>query len=470
MRSPSSAPEIASEVADRLHLPGPWEVFAERIRRFEIHFNGREIELTRGPLALDGYGIRRFFTREGRTQIGFQASTDRSDAGITSVVNEAEALSKFSDHPSKRVELPTKPPTLASEVEIVDRALWDRPSEALREHVERLLGAFDGKKQVVPSFGSVRATLAETSFANSAGLRYAYPQTTVEFELAVKAFGGPEGRPPGEYWVNETGRRLETSRVVGEVDRWCRFAEDVRRAVPPPTGEIPVVLPATMVQTILPIVIGSRFTGGARIRGIAPASGSAVGAESLTIRDEGRFPWGVSSAPVDDEGGTHQPRTLVDHGIAKDLLYNVVQAGAFDEIPAGGNALRGVEFGYRDWKRFMYPPGAGGSTIVIETGGGGSDDELVEAAGDGVWVQQLGWAVPDAISSAFGGEIRIGYRIRNGKIAEPVRGGTMGGVVLAPPGSSSMLANVAAIGSRASLAENLSSPTLLVRNLTVAGA
>jgi len=469
MNRSSSSSEIAGHVADRLHLANPWEVFAERIRRYEIHFNGREIELTRGPLALDGYGIRLFFGTDGHTKHGFQASTDLSDAGVKAVVEDAEKLSRHSEFPAKRVALPSAPPAERGELEIVDRRLWDRPMESLRDHVERLLAAFDGKRHAAPSFGSVRATLTEASVANSAGLRFSYPHTTVDFELAVKAFGGPEGRPPGEYWVNEANRRLETSRVVGEVDRWCRFAEDVRRAVPPPTGDIPVVLPSSMVTTILPIVIGSRFSGLARLRGIAPAAGTRLGVEKLTIRDDGRHPWGISSSPIDDEGVGHGARTLIDHGIAKELLYNVLEAGAFEEAPTG-NGIRGTSFGYRDWKRFLTPPVAGATTVVIEPGDGGSDDEVIEAAGDGIWVQALGWAVPDPISSAFGGEIRIGYRIRNGKLAEPVRGGTMGGTVLGPEGSPSMLSSVAEIGSRAVLSDNLSSPTLLIRNLTVAGA
>ena len=107
--------------------------------------------------------------------------------------------------------------------------------------------------------------------------------------------------------------------------------------------------------------------------------------------------------------------------------------------------------------------------MVVEPGTGGSDAEIAEIAGDGIWLQQLGWASPDAISGAFGGEIRIGYRIRNGKLAEPVRGGTIGGTVVAPPGTPSLLSCISAIGSEARLVDDLSSPTLLVKPLTVAG-
>jgi hypothetical protein len=50
-----------------------------------------------------------------------------------------------------------------------------------------------------------------------------------------------------------------------------------------------------------------------------------------------------------------------------------------------------------------------------------------------------------------------------------VRGGTIGGTVVAPPGTPSLLTSVAAIGSKARLVDDLSSPTLLVKTLTVGG-
>ena len=469
MTSPGSTADTAERVADWIHAPGPWEVFAEKIRRYEIHLNGRTVELIRGPIALEGYGVRRFHSENGRTRNGFQASTDLSLEGVRQVIADAEAMAKHSDFPAKSVRLPSRIASPSPSVEIADRALWERPFDELREHVEAILAAFDGRKNATPSFGSVRATLSETSMANSEGLRCAYPQTEVEFEIAVKASGGPEGAAPGEYWVNETTRRLETKRVTDEVAQWCRYAEDVRRASSPPTGELPVILPASLSSAILPTVLSYRFSGQARLRQIAPNLGEEVGAPGLTLWDDGLHPWGINSSPIDDEGTSRGLRALVEQGRAGGLLYDLLHAGAFDETPTG-NASRGLEFGFRDWRRFAIPPTSASSTLVVKPGDGGTDEELAEAAGEGVWIQQLGWPVPDPISSAFGGEIRIGYRIRGGKFAEPIRGGTMGGVVLAPPGAPSMLNGVAAIGSQAALDGGLSSPALLIKNLTVAGA
>ncbi len=459
--------ETAFRVADRLRADGPWDVFGERIRRYEIHLTGRSVEMARGPIVLEGYGVRLLRPRGGRTGVGFQASTDLSDDGVGSALAEAEAVSRHSVFPAKSVALPSTAASRGAPVDVRDRALWERPMEALEAHVATLLAAFDGKADVAPSFGSLRATLTEASIANSSGARASFAHTTVELELAVKAFGGPEGPPPGEYWVNDSFRRIEPGRVRGDVEAWCGFARDVRRARPTPSGEHPVVLPPSVVAGILPSVLGYRFTGGARLREVAPAEGTVVGVPELSVRDDGRVPWAIASAAVDDEGTPQRSRTLVSNGAVSGLLYDLLHGAAF-EVPSTGNGVREGEW-FHDWRRFLHAPVGRSTTIVVEPGTSGSDAEVVEAAGNGIWVQQLGWAVPDPLSTAFGGEVRIGYRIRNGKLAEPVRGGTVGGVVLAPPGSPSMLSTIGALGSDAVLAEGVLSPTILVKGLTVAG-
>jgi predicted Zn-dependent protease len=469
--SPSSRPaDTAFRVAERIQAAAPWEVYAESTRRFEIHLGGRSIEMVRGPIALEGYGIRILRARNGSTGTGFQASTDLTDAGIRATVADAESVARYAEFPAKKVELPGNAPNGGDRAEIIDRRLWDDPLRAVEAHIAELLHGFEGRKEVVPSFGSVRATLSETTIANSAGLRASFAHTLVDFEVAVKAFGGPEGAPPGEYWVNTSSRRLDTGRLPSDIDSWCTYAADVRRAAPPPSGDLPVVLPAGVLAGIVPPVLGYRFTGAARLRKIAPNVGDAVASERVSVQDDGLRPWAPSSSPVDGEGSVRAGRPIVTDGNVSGLLYDAAYAAAFD-VPSTASAARGSDpNGFSDWRRFLHPPRVTSSTLSIGAGDGGTDAELIEAAGDGIWVQQLGWAVPDGISGAFGGEIRIGYRIRHGRLAEPVRGGTVGGVVMAPPGRPSLLRNIEALGSTVTLADSIASPTLLVRPLVVAGA
>jgi predicted Zn-dependent protease len=317
------------------------------------------------------------------------------------------------------------------------------------------------------SFGAIRTTRLRTSIANSFGLRAQYRHTLVEVELAVKAFGGPEGAPPGEYWVNDATRRLATDRLGSDVEAWCRYASDVRRAVAPPTGELAVVLPPGVLSGILPQVLGFRLSGAGRLRKVSPEVGSTLAAEGLTLSDDGRYPWGIGSGPFDAEGTPSQRSPLIEGGTLRGLLYDALHAGAFGASSTGSAVRAG--FGPHPWLKFRNAPVPGSSTLVVAEGSAGSDAELCEAAGDGLWVQQLGWASPDAVSGAYGGEVRIGYRIRAGKLAEPVRGGIVGGLAIAPSGKPSLLANVAAIGGRVELCEGLATPPLLIRPLTVAG-
>ncbi|MGI0129499.1 MAG: TldD/PmbA family protein [Thermoplasmata archaeon] len=469
MSTPRATADTAGRVAEHLkRLPGPWDVFGERVESFEIHFGGTGVELVRGPILVEGYGLRVLRPFDGKTAIGFQASTDATEAGIASVVEDAEAVSRYSEFPAKDVSLPAGTDQEAPSPGIADPGLWNDASGALGRYSEALFAAFEGLKGVGISFGSIKAHRTEVTLANSAGLAAAYAHTTVGFELAVKASGGPEGRPPGEYWVDVESRRLEPDRLPEQAQQWGRYAEDARRAKPPPTGELAVVLPPSVLESILPGAVGFKLSGRGQLRDLSPALGSEVGAGALQLSDDGTLPWAISSSPFDDEGTPQRRRPLISGGRTEGLLYDALYGKALGHASTGSGIRRG-EFGPEGPRRFSRSPGPITTTLTMRPGGGGSDAELIEAAGDGIWVQQLGWASPDSLTSAYGGEIRIGYRIRNGKLAEPIRGGTLGGLVLAPPGAPSLFASIQAVGARPELIGRVFVPSVLARPLTVAG-
>jgi predicted Zn-dependent protease len=459
---------VAFRVADHLTGKEPWEVFGERIRRYEIHIAGDQVEMTRGPITLEGYGLRIFRSHETGTGIGFQASNDLSPEGVAAAEEDAERAARYALFPAPQVELPSGHGATGGIVEVFDRKLWEYPMDTLETYVAALRAAFEGRKEFAISFGSVRATLSSTSISNSAGLRTGYGHTTIDLEVAVEAFGGPEGPPPGEYWLNDSDRRSLPAELSVRAGRWCRYAEDVRRGKPPPTGEMSVVLPPQVLAGILPVVFGGRFTGEAQLRKVAPQPGARLGTELATVYDDGRIPWAPMSSGVDDEGVPQRRRTLLDHGVVSDTLYDTLHAGAFG-AHSSGNAFRGQSSGFRTWYRFLAPPTVSPSTIVLAPGDGGTDAEIVEAAHEGVWIQQIGWSAPDPLTGAFGGEIRLGYRIRDGKLAESIRGGTVGGIALAAEGSPSLMTRLEAVGSRPAFSEAVLSPPVLVRTLSVGG-
>ncbi|MGC2205777.1 MAG: TldD/PmbA family protein [Thermoplasmata archaeon] len=467
MSAPGSTADTAFRVADRLRkLPGPWDVYAERTRSYELHLQGPAIELARGPILLEGYGLRLMRDREKKTAIGFQASTDSSEGGVRAVVEDAEKVSRYSEFPAKDVELPSGGTSGAPSPEVVDAALWNDAPRTLAAYTASLIAAFEGRKGVGISFGSVKALLVEVTLANSAGLSASYAETVIALEVAIKASGGPEGAAPGEYWMTSFGRRLEPDRLPQEADDWARFAQDARRAKSPPNGELTVVLPPSVLEGILPASLGMKLSGSGELRKLSPAPASQVAPPGIDLYDDGTIAWGTGSAPLDDEGTPQRRRTLIAQGKISELLYDSVYGNALGHASTG-SGIRVDAFGGAGWRRFTRSPEPHTATMVVPPGDGGTDAELAEQAGEGIWVQQLGWASPDPFTTAFGGEIRIGYRIRHGKIAEPIRGGTLGGLVLGPQGAPSLLANLSSVGSRPELSGRVYVPPLLVRGLTV---
>ncbi len=469
MTAAPSAAFTAYRVGDRLRprTEAPWEVFGERMRRYEVHLNGRRVELVRGPIHLEGFGLRLFRAEGGEMRVGFAASNDLSDAGIDAALAAAGSAGRLSRFPARRVDLPSSVAAHALPVENRDPALWDRPVETLDAFREALLAPFDARKDEVPSFGSLRVTLTETTLTNSEGIQRAYAHTLCDLELAVKATGGPEGAAPGEYWVNARQRRLESRGLGARVDAWCRRAQDVRRTKAPATGATTVVLPPTVLADILPAILGYRFSGAAELRKMSFPSGARVGSEAVSISDDGRFPFGPGTAPFDDEGIPQARTPLLAKGTVSGSLDDLLYAAALGHTTTGNGRRDSLAFS--PWSHFELAPSPQPTTLVVAPGSGGSDAELAEAVQEGLWVDQLGYAFPDPASSAFGGEIRVAYRIHRGKIAEPVRGGTLGGVVLAPPGEPSLLADARAIGGSSELTGSLASPPWIIDRMAVAG-
>ncbi len=470
MSGSADAAFTAFHAADRLRPKAqpPWEVYGEKIRRYEIHLSGTRTEMVRAPIELEGFGLRVFRRSDDQLGVGVAASTSLSDAAVLAALDEAEAVARHARFPARRIELPATAGHPAS-VEAVDRETWERPVDAMQRIAHALLAPMEGRPNVVPSFGSVRLSLTDTTLTNSEGLHRRFSHTMMEYEFAVKATGGPTGAPPGEYWVNQRARRLPSDgELARDVDRWCQLAQDVRGAKGPGTGPTRVVLPPGVLADIVPAIVGFRMSGAAQLRKMSPTPGSVVGSPQVTLTDDGLLPYGIGTAPCDDEGVAQSRRPLIEAGISGGSIHDLLHASALGDGPTGNGRRDSVLF--PSWFHFTAAPAPNPTTIVVAPGQGGTEEELLEACGEGIWIDQLGYAFPDPLSGAFGGEIRAAYRIRNGKKAEPLRGGTLGGVVFAGPGEPSLLASIESVGSRPAMSGSLYSPSILVNGVTVAGA
>ncbi|MGA7923331.1 MAG: TldD/PmbA family protein [Thermoplasmata archaeon] len=460
--------DTAFRVAEELrrHAKEPWDVYGERTEVFEIHLLGSEVEMVRGPLRVEGFGVRLFRPANDHLGVGFAASSMLNPEGIQNAMEIAESTSRYSRFPVKTMKLPEAGNGPAPTVESDDPALQADPLKVLEGFVASLLDRFEGRKDVQPSFGSVKVALAQVTVTNSTGLERAFPRTTVEFEMAVTASGGPQGAAPGEYWLTRAWGGLPNG-FPNEVDAWCRHAEAVRHASPPVSRSTTVVFPTHVLADVMPVILGYRLSGAARLRNMMPTTGTEVGSEPVNVWDDGLVPFGLASAPYDDEGTAQGRRQLIDHGRVATGVYDLLHGALFEERPMGNGRRTGVFFATPH--HFPFPPQPHATNLVVEPGAGGTREELIEQVKEGLWIEQLGFAFPDPVSGAFGGEIRLAYRIHDGHLGEAVRGGTVGGILLGGSDQPSILRSVRAIGSKPELVGYLSSPPMVIDDVTVAG-
>ena len=144
--------------------------------------------------------------------------------------------------------------------------------------------------------------------------------------------------------------------------------------------------------------------------------GEKVANELITVVDDGRDPGQRGTAAMDDEGTPTQRTVLIEKGVLKTYLSDRKHAEKL-RLPRSGNARR---------ESFRYLPICRMTNTMIERGES-DPDEIVRSVKDGIFVKKMGGGQVDVVSGNFAFEITECYRIRDGKLAEPLRGATLVG-------------------------------------------
>ena len=240
-------------------------------------------------------------------------------------------------------------------------------------------------------------------------------------------------------------------------------------SVPAPAGEMPVVCGPGWPGILLHEAIGHGLEGDFNRKGTSAFSGrigERVAAPGVTVVDEGAIHGRRGSLTIDDEGTPTGRTVLIEDGILKGYLQDRLNARLMGMQPTGNG--RRESFAHAPMPRMT-------NTFML----GGTDDpaELVTRVKDGIYAKSFGGGQVDITNGKFVFSCTEAYRIRNGKIAEPVKGATLIG------DGPSVLTRVKGIGNDLALDEGVGicgkggqsvpagvgQPTLLVDGLTVGG-
>jgi TldD protein len=240
-------------------------------------------------------------------------------------------------------------------------------------------------------------------------------------------------------------------------------------AVPAPAGEMTVVCSPGWPGVLLHEAVGHGLEGDFNRKGTSAFSGrigERVAAAGVTVVDDGAMHVRRGSLTIDDEGTPTGRTVLIEDGILKGYLQDRLNARLMGMQPTGNG--RRESFAHAPMPRM---------TNTFMLAGNDDPDELVGRVKDGVYAKSFGGGQVDITSGKFVFSCTEAYRIRGGKLAEPLKGATLIG------DGPSVLTRVKGIGNDLELDEGVGicgkagqsvpagvgQPTLLIEGLTVGG-
>jgi len=240
-------------------------------------------------------------------------------------------------------------------------------------------------------------------------------------------------------------------------------------SVAAPAGEMPVIMGSGWAGVLLHEAVGHGLEGDFNRKGTSAFSGrlgERVAAPGVTVIDDGAIAGRRGSLTIDDEGTPTRRNVLIEDGILKGYLQDRLNARLMGMEPTGSG--RRESFAHAPMPRM---------TNTFMLAGNDEPEELIGRVKDGIYAKSFGGGQVDITSGKFVFSLTEAYRIRGGKIAEPVKGATLIG------DGPTVLTKVSGIGSDFALDEGIGvcgkggqsvpagvgQPTLLIDGLTVGG-
>ncbi len=227
-------------------------------------------------------------------------------------------------------------------------------------------------------------------------------------------------------------------------------------AVIPETGMYDVILRNEASSALLSCFIG-RFYGENVQKGFSllkGKKGEKIAADCITLIDDPHMNNGAATTAFDSEGVPTRKNVLIENGVLKMFLHNLRSAAAAGEEPTGN----GFKTSFKD------SVGTSATNIFISPGKK-TEEELCREMGDGLLITDfMGLhAGANKISGDFS-LLSSGFRVRNGKIAEPVEQITVAGNYF------ELIKNIVEVGSDLKFdSGSFGSPSVLCGKLSVAG-
>jgi len=322
----------------------------------------------------------------------------------------------------------------------------------IEQALEAEEAAFTADARITNSEGaSFGAYTGERVFANSRGFVGSYRTSSCSISTSPVAKEGDSMER--DYWYSSARHYggLEKPAAIGKkaAERTVRRLHS--RKVP--TQKVPVVFDPLTARTLLGNIFEavegeSIYRKASFLEG---KLGERVASEHVTVIDDATIPALFGTSPFDDEGVPSRRTVVIDRGILLSYLLNSYTARKLG-LRTTGNAARGITGN----------AGVGHGNLYLEPGSRSAED-IIRNVRSGLYVTEL---IGSGVNIVTGDYSRgaAGLWIENGEFAYPVSEITIAANL------QDMLMSLEYIGSDLEFRSSVSSPTLMIGEMTVSGS
>jgi len=386
------------------------ELFVENTFNSSIAFNDNK---TKQNIVGNDYGagVRVFY---GHTAI-YAFTNDLSEEAL---LKAADAVSKA----AKGGDVVTSIDLTKRDITNIHKVIIPNNTIAKKEKIDFIRKVNEASRGYNNQISQVDIRFMEKNqhvmIANSEGLHVEDNRNYSRVYVSSIASNGTEkqvgGEGPGRFAGYEFFNSIDPVELGKET---ARVAVTMLNADYAPSGKFPVVIDNGFGGVIFHEACGHSLETTAVAKGASVfigKMGKKIAFDGLTAIDDGTMPNEWGSENIDDEGMETKKTVLIENGILKS--YMVDKMGSLKTGFARTGSGRRQSYKFAPASRMR-------NTYIAN----GNDDfnEMIASIDEGIYAAKMGGGSVSPGTGNFNFSIGEGYMIRNGKIAEPVRGATL---------------------------------------------
>ena len=266
--------------------------------------------------------------------------------------------------------------------------------------------------------GSIASSVRTAKIINTRGVNT--EDTTNRIRLSVETIATKDNEKQSGRVAPGTMKGYEFINdypIIDKTKECCDKAIRMVNAGYAPSAKMPVILSNGFGGVIFHEACGHALEAtsvGIKMSYFTDMLGQQIASPIVSARDNARIEGEWGSYGTDDEGNTSSDLLLIENGILKNYLIDELGARRMNAKPTGCSRRQ----------NYSYAPTSRMSNTYICNGDSDVKD-IIANTEYGLYATQMGGGSVDTSTGDFNFAVNEAYMVRDGKIAEPVRGATL---------------------------------------------